>query len=312
MAVLSHTLKEKREELGLTLSEVSQTLDIQERFLKALEEGRFEAIPGDYYFKEFVKKYAGLLKLDGDKLLSDHEKLQRESEEEVLPVKPEMPVVEELEEITDTQQQVKLHKGRVVLALVLSLLFLAGATYWLSGLFRGVTTTQVATATKGTLLPTTSQSESSTSNATTTSETTSTESTTQATTTETTTSMAMTQPSTTRATSSNGLADVYTKSSTIGNVEYGLGRSYAGYTGTYHFVVTASEPTWIRASVSGKVIYEKTIPAGVPINITASQAASHVTFRVGISSAVKITMNDETLVVPKSSRVLNLTVDLTK
>lgn len=61
-------LKTRREELGLSLDEVSQRLRIRLVFLKALEEGRINQLPGVAYAAGFLKAYAELLKLDSDAL----------------------------------------------------------------------------------------------------------------------------------------------------------------------------------------------------------------------------------------------------
>lgn len=62
-------LKTRREELGLTLDEVSQRLRIRLVFLKALEDGRIDQLPGVAYATGFLKAYAELLKLDSDALV---------------------------------------------------------------------------------------------------------------------------------------------------------------------------------------------------------------------------------------------------
>lgn len=62
-------LKIRREELGLSLDEASQRLRIRLIFLKALEEGRIDQLPGVAYASGFLRAYAELLKLDSDALV---------------------------------------------------------------------------------------------------------------------------------------------------------------------------------------------------------------------------------------------------
>lgn len=84
MAILGNTLKEKREALGLSIQEVSDVLEIQERFIKALEEENLDIIPNEYYIKAFMKQYGDFLKINGDKLLAnfykEQEKIVKEQE----------------------------------------------------------------------------------------------------------------------------------------------------------------------------------------------------------------------------------------
>ncbi len=58
------TLHDARLRAGYELRDAAQTLRIQESHLAALEEGRFDALPGATYAVGFVRSYAGLLKLD--------------------------------------------------------------------------------------------------------------------------------------------------------------------------------------------------------------------------------------------------------
>lgn len=337
MTTLGSTLKEKRTELGLTLEEVSQKVDIQQRYLQALEDNRLDVIPGEYYIKDFVKRYATLLKLDGNKLLGELSKQKLEDEALTtasLPSKPEKPVMTEEDNngnqnisvgVSNGEEQeteplmpnkAPLNKKRVSLAIILVLLILMGGVYALfQAMNQQPNDSQIAQTSSSSSATSTSQLEQTTSTTTTTSSQTTTIETTTQTTVETTTEATSVPVETTQATrvpSADGLADLYDKFTGIGQKTYGLGYSYAGYNGEYHFVIQTNEPTWIRASVSGLTIYENTLQAGVPITITASQAASDVNFLIGISSAVSITMNDEQVIIPTDSRVLNLNIDLTK
>ncbi|MBL8658551.1 MAG: DUF4115 domain-containing protein [Rhodospirillales bacterium] len=55
------TLREKRLRRGLTLDNIAETLRVRRHFLQAIEEGRFEALPGPTYASGFVRAYADLL-----------------------------------------------------------------------------------------------------------------------------------------------------------------------------------------------------------------------------------------------------------
>jgi cytoskeleton protein RodZ len=62
-------LKRVREERGLTLSEVSQHLKLAARQIEALEQERFEALPGGTFVRGMLRNYARLLKLEPEPLL---------------------------------------------------------------------------------------------------------------------------------------------------------------------------------------------------------------------------------------------------
>jgi cytoskeleton protein RodZ len=62
-------LKDAREALGLTVSEVAQQLKFGARQLEALEEERFDALPGGTFVRGMVRNYARLLKLPPEPLV---------------------------------------------------------------------------------------------------------------------------------------------------------------------------------------------------------------------------------------------------
>ncbi|MDH3239603.1 MAG: DUF4115 domain-containing protein [Alphaproteobacteria bacterium] len=59
-------LREHREALGASLSDVSDTLCIRREFLESLESGHYDALPGAAYAVGFVRSYAKYLGLDAD------------------------------------------------------------------------------------------------------------------------------------------------------------------------------------------------------------------------------------------------------
>lgn len=71
MSEVGSTLKKKRDELGLSLSEASLHTKISPKVLTAIENGDKKALPALPFAKGFIRSYAQYLKLDGDKILSD-------------------------------------------------------------------------------------------------------------------------------------------------------------------------------------------------------------------------------------------------
>jgi len=66
-------LREQREERGLTIDEVAKSLRIRGAFLKAIEQGRFEELPGAAYIPAFLRGYASYLGLDAQKVLTAYQ-----------------------------------------------------------------------------------------------------------------------------------------------------------------------------------------------------------------------------------------------
>lgn len=64
-------LKEKREEKEITLNQLQETTKIQKRYLKAIEEENFNALPGKFYTRAFIKEYANAVGLNVDELFEE-------------------------------------------------------------------------------------------------------------------------------------------------------------------------------------------------------------------------------------------------
>lgn len=81
---VGQALREARERKGISLREAQSELKIRERYLQALEENDFAAIPGEVYARGFLRSYARLLSLDADDLLRSmpHTVFSSEDEDE--------------------------------------------------------------------------------------------------------------------------------------------------------------------------------------------------------------------------------------
>ncbi|HAU30775.1 MAG TPA: hypothetical protein DCW46_00460 [Desulfotomaculum sp.] len=71
---IGETLRKTREARGLSLEDVAQLTKINLRYIKAIENDSFDALPGGVYTRGFLRSYARLLDLDHRELLSEFEK----------------------------------------------------------------------------------------------------------------------------------------------------------------------------------------------------------------------------------------------
>lgn len=65
-------LHDARVAKGYTLDDLQQATKIQKRYLIAIEDEKFNELPGDFYVRAFVKQYADMVGLDGSELLKDY------------------------------------------------------------------------------------------------------------------------------------------------------------------------------------------------------------------------------------------------
>ncbi len=73
MDEIGQILREARENKGLTLEEVQAAIRINPRFLQALEEGEYDALPSPVHVRGFLRNYARYLGLDPEPLLARYE-----------------------------------------------------------------------------------------------------------------------------------------------------------------------------------------------------------------------------------------------
>jgi cytoskeleton protein RodZ len=73
MATLGERLRAQREKKGITLDQAAADTRIREKFLKALEDGDYQSLPGAVYTKGFLRNYAQYLDLDtGESVVQFH------------------------------------------------------------------------------------------------------------------------------------------------------------------------------------------------------------------------------------------------
>ena len=70
MPQVGERLRQERERKNLTLKDVENALNIRTAYLQAIEEDRFEVIPGEVYVKGFIRNYGNFLGLDGSQLVA--------------------------------------------------------------------------------------------------------------------------------------------------------------------------------------------------------------------------------------------------
>ncbi len=72
MFQIGPSLREARTRRGLSPADVHKAVRIRERYLTALEEERWEMLPGDAYTKGFLRTYAEFLGLDGQLYVDEY------------------------------------------------------------------------------------------------------------------------------------------------------------------------------------------------------------------------------------------------
>ena len=79
---LGTLLKKARKEKGLTLDDIQDETKIRKKYLEAIEENKFDILPGNVYLKVFVKGFAREVGINYQALLENYEILSIEEEKE--------------------------------------------------------------------------------------------------------------------------------------------------------------------------------------------------------------------------------------
>jgi len=135
MSKISEKLKEKRENLGIDIEEVSEDTRISEDILRTIETGEFYELPSYIHALNFIKQYSRYLGFDVDEIMTlFHEECQKSGFEKdknnVEPMKPMLPPdkrkteEEEEQEEASKEQAKKLKMPVVIAAVIVSILFI--------------------------------------------------------------------------------------------------------------------------------------------------------------------------------------------
>jgi len=83
---IGECLRKAREEKELSLKDIQEITKIRLQYLEAMEEGNFEAIPGEVYRKGFLVNFANAVGLDGQQLLERYYQIKNELPPSIQPV----------------------------------------------------------------------------------------------------------------------------------------------------------------------------------------------------------------------------------
>lgn len=75
-ADIGNLLRAARKDLRISTQRAAEMLHIRASYLEALEDGRFEALPGAAYAKGYLQNYAAFLQLDKDEILKQFEQVE--------------------------------------------------------------------------------------------------------------------------------------------------------------------------------------------------------------------------------------------
>lgn len=117
---IGQKLQEARSAKGMTIDDVQQATKIQRRYLIAIEDGKFDELPGDFYVRAFIKQYAQAVDLDGDDLLKEYnDQLPQAAATNVMPVADEQPTSREMKTNRGSQGSATMDRLKSILPIAI-------------------------------------------------------------------------------------------------------------------------------------------------------------------------------------------------
>lgn len=131
MASVGQKLKDARIAKGLTLDDLQQTTKIQKRYLIAIEEGNYDALPGKFYVKAFARQYAETVGLNPNEIIQelDQELGMPASPEEQAETTSRVQKREELTRPQDNSLSAKISKYLPTIIIVVVVVAILGTIY---------------------------------------------------------------------------------------------------------------------------------------------------------------------------------------
>ncbi len=119
-------LKHERELRGVPLDDIAQSTKVNIRFLRALEEGRFEDLPGEVFIKGFIRSYGQAIGSNVDELMAAYHESSSKSQDSGTPNIATPPSTDEpLKRRIDFPMQAVVGFGTALLIII-------GGIYWFS------------------------------------------------------------------------------------------------------------------------------------------------------------------------------------
>ncbi|MCR4425293.1 MAG: DUF4115 domain-containing protein [Firmicutes bacterium] len=129
-------LKDEREARGITMDQLRDGTKIRTRYLEAIEQGDFDAIPGEVYLKGFIRSYAECIGLDGQEVVARYNGLKRAQEVSMLREVER----ERASRVQRVQREVRLRRSARAIRFLATLLFVGflGVAFYLGAVALGI------------------------------------------------------------------------------------------------------------------------------------------------------------------------------
>jgi len=127
MTSVGSILRKERESQGRPLAEIAAQLCITQRYLRAIEEDDTAGVPGLFFYKNFARQYAAILRIDSELIQPALDAIQAPED---APRGPEIRVPDRLVQASNRRHIPDISMGWSVAGLVLVLVGCSGVYAW--------------------------------------------------------------------------------------------------------------------------------------------------------------------------------------
>jgi cytoskeleton protein RodZ len=125
---IGNSLRAARERQGLGYPEIELATKIRAKYIRALEEEQFDAVPGDAYIRGFLRTYADYLGLDGDVYVDEYASRNLTSWQDDVPPRPSRRRVRSRHHAIERRSALLVLAGVVVVAVLVFVAWRSGGS----------------------------------------------------------------------------------------------------------------------------------------------------------------------------------------
>lgn len=302
MDEIGQKLREARLEKGYTLDDLQQITKIQKRYLIAIEEGHFDALPGDFYVRAFIKQYAQVVGLDAAALMEQYQ-------QDIPEVKPENVVPDPEDSPTRTTTKPQSRGAR--LRRFLPQIIIAVAAVVIIAVVYGLTLTSQRSNDTTSDIPVSKSSTKDDSDSIASSKKSSSKSSSSSSKTSSSSSSKTTSKSSIKKTTSKKSSSKFSisKPSVSGSTQ-NFTLSHFPNSGNKVTLKASSGTAWVSVSVSGTTTWQGTLESGKSHTVSLASGTTAFTVSTGNAPATSVTINGKKAALKSSTSVVQtLTFD---
>ncbi|MHA8138373.1 helix-turn-helix domain-containing protein [Lactobacillaceae bacterium Scapto_B20] len=284
-ASIGQTLHDARVQKGLTIDDLQNNTKIQKRYLIAIDEDKFDELPGEFYVRAFVKQYADAVGLDGTELLKQFDA--------TLPDTKKPDYVDKVSEdkiasraaqrkVDDRHMTIRRYVPVAIISVVVVLVILV---IWFAAAKSSKNSEQTNISDSSSVSVSGSSSSSSSSSSA------------KKQTTKKTTKKTNTDNTTIKSESTSGDSSTYKVTTKKANSE---------------ITITTSDRAWVGVNANNTSVYQSTQDAKASHTVKLPDNTTSATINLGNATATKITINGKEVKLASQSQVQNATFNFSK